>query len=288
MTGHDTPPRRTSSAGQDGESPRPAVDDDRRPRRAEDRAQAFTLEGFIASVVVLTAILFALQAIVLTPTSGGQVDEEVRNNLGTQARDILRASAHNGSSDLSHHIRFFSNETNATWVGDSERLDRGYGENQPLSPRRTLLGTAMNQTFKQRGFSYNIQLEYLSATEANETETVPMVFRGVPTEEAVSVSCTVVLFDNETLTVPASKDPDCASKPIEEVIPNSPDFSGSGDCFYPIPEAELFDDDDNDMMGTDNRPQANANCTTNDAGCETDETDDSPIYNVVEVTVVIW
>ena len=313
MTGRDTPPRsdgrddlspsrgrrrrapgRTADARDDlshspssspSHSPSPLPSTAGGPLRADDRAQAFTLEGFIASVVVLTAILFALQALVTTPTTGGQVDAEVRDDLGTQARDILVLSAHNGSSDLSHHVRRFSNESRGTWVGDSQSLARGYGSDQPLAPDRTVLGDALNRTFKQRGFSYNVRLEYLSETEPNETGTVPMVFRGVPTEEAVSVTYTIVLYDSETLTVPASRDADCANKQIEEIVASDSDFNGSGDCFFPIPEAELFDDDDNEGS---NAPGNNTGCSTDTPACETGETDDNPIYNVVEVRVVVW
>lgn len=259
----------------------------RAPRRTTDRAQAFTLEGFIASVVVLSAVLFALQAIVITPTSSGQVDQEVRQQLKIEARDILAASAHNGSVDLSRHVRYFGNESTGTWVGDSQTLARGYGENRPLAPSRTVLGTAMNQTFTQRGFSYNVQVAYLSETEANETDTVPMVFRGVPTEESVSVSYTLVLYDNQTLTVPASAS-SCADKSLESIVAGNPDFDASGeDCFFPIPEAELYDDDTNE--GSDSPASAVSSCTgPGPDECEYGETADSPIYNVVEVRVVIW
>jgi len=295
MPGDDTPPRLTRPDGRRSERSDPPACGDRlsertgtrRPFRADDRAQAFTLEGFIASVVVLTAILFALQAIVLTPTSGGQIDEEVRSSLATQAKDVLTASAHNGTRDLSHHVRFFSNESNGTWVGNSDELDYGYENDQPLAPSESLLGTGLNKTFKQRGFTYNVELEHLSETEPDETETVNMVFRGVPTEEAVSVTYTVVLYDNETLTVPASKDADCANKQIEEVVAGDPDFNGSGDCFYPIPEAELFDDDDNEGPNAPSA-SANADCSSDTPGCETGETGDTPIYNIVEVRVVVW
>lgn len=261
------------------------------PRRADDRGQAFTLEGFIASVVVLSAVLFALQALVFTPTSAGQVDEQVRDKLRTEARDLLTASANNGTDDLSHHLRYFSNTSGqGTWVGDSGSLDQGYGEDRPLSPRNTILGNGMNQTFNQRGFSYNVQLEYLSATEANETEETNMVFRGVPTEEAVSVTYTVVLYDNQTLTVPDGAS-DCANVSIEGVSADAGASNWNGDangidsgsnCFYPVPEAELFDNDDNTgSVG----PCSDGNT---DPSCEAGETVDSPIYNVVEVRVVIW
>lgn len=265
------------------------------PRRADDRGQAFTLEGFIASVVVLSAVLFALQALVFTPTSAGQVDEQVRDKLRTEARDILTASANNGTDDLSHHLRYFNNvSAQGTWVGNSSSLQQGYGEDRPLSPKESVLGNGLNQTFNQRGFSYNVQLEYLSATEANETEQTPMVFRGVPTEEAVSVTYTVVLYDNETLTVPDSAS-DCSNASIEGLSSTTGDANWndtnddpSAKCFYPIPEAELFDDDSNDGSAA---PGSSTPCNPSDSGdpeCEYAEVDDSPIYNIVEVRVVIW
>lgn len=235
------------------------------------RGQAFTLEGFIASVVILSAVLFALQAIVITPTSSGQLDQEVTQNLKTQGRDILTASANNGTEDLSFLLRLFGNQTSGpaeTWERGQNR-QTGYGSDEPFAHRDTLLGNALNETFKQRGFSYNLVVEYLSATSVNETRTANIVFRGSPSEESVSVTYTIVLYDNQTLTGSpnSSASVDCTEYILENT---TADRSNSADCYYAIPEARLYDDDSD---GTD---------------AEMGETGDSPIYNIVEVRVVIW
>lgn len=258
-----------------------------KPRRTDDRAQAFTLEGFIASVVVLSAILFALQAVVITPTSGGQVDQEQLQQLKIEGRDILTASAHNGTRDLTYYVRLMGGTPNTNTWENASGQQTGYGSRQPFSHRDTLVGDALNQTFKQRGFSYNLVVDYIAAENPNASVSpARIVYRGVPTEEAVSVTYTVVLYDNMTLTgEPGTPGSDCTNKTLEEVYVGNDDFEGAdGDCFFPIPEASLFDDDDND----DRASFAACSFGNTDPECEDGETVDSPVYNVIEIRVVIW
>jgi hypothetical protein len=215
----------------------------------DDRSQAFTLEGFIASVVILTAVLFALQAIVLTPTTGGTVDQEVRSQLRTQANDILVTTAHNSSpgqpnQNLSYLVRHWNGtETEDTWAGAIDD-QVGYGSEQPP----TAFGTMLNQSFKQRGRVYNVLIEYRNETNTNESEELRMVYRGVPSDNAIVTTYTIPLYDNDTLTGPDA-DPDME---LWEYDPDAPSDPTTSD-YYPIPDAF-----------------------------------DGPVYNVIEVRVVVW
>jgi hypothetical protein len=220
-----------------------------------DRAQAFTLEGFIASVVILTAVLFALQSIVLTPTTGGTVDENTRSNIRLKANDILQTTANNGTKDLSWLIRYWNGtDGEDTWTNALDDTV-GYGSQEPP----TAFGDMLNETFEKQGETYNVIVEYRSATDWNESEELRMVYRGVPSDNAVVTTYTVTLFDNQTLKGfdppgGGSGTTDCEKQQIENI-------TGSSTCFYPIPDANEPGDQD--------------------AG-------DSPIYNVVEVRVVVW
>lgn len=253
-----------------------------------DRAQAFTLEGFVASVVILTAILLALQSVVLTPTTGGAVDQEVQQQLRTEAHDVLVASAGNASSsgvdhDLSHVVRFWSGSEKSnddTWVGAIDE-NIGYGSREPMWRNETLFGEALNGTFTQRGYVYNVILEYRNASAVTESEQVRMVYRGVPSDNAITTTFTVTLYDNDTLTGvnKTSKRVDCTEKHLEEIKPKFGEvdwnMSMSPNCYYPIPEAAVFDDD----------PQT-PNPRNSDK--EKGEKADSPIYNVIEIRVIVW
>jgi type II secretory pathway pseudopilin PulG len=266
----------------------PTPEDD----RDRDRGQAFTLEGFVASVLVLTAILLALQSVVLTPTTGGTLDEGVQNDLRTQANDILVVSASNftdcpptgcttESHDLSFVLRFWNGTPeNFTWAfANGPRI--GYGSDEPLNRSDSIFGNALNGTFTQRGYVYNVVVEYRNATDQNRSKTLRLVYRGVPPETAVSTTYTVTLYDNQTLTGPT---PGCSNMPIEEISPErgTNPWNTTEDCFYPIPEASAFDDDNQSPI----LPSPSA--SSGDPKNESAENTDDPIYNLVEIRVIVW
>lgn len=224
-----------------------------RSMAADERGQAFTLEGFIASVVILTAVLFALQSIVISPTTGGTVDQEVKSQLRTQAHDILVVSAHNDSQDLSYLVRYW-NGTENTWAGAIDNTI-GYGSETPP----TAFGDMLNKTFKQRGRVYNVVVEYRNGTDPTKSNTERMVYRGVPSDNAVVTTYTITLYDNQTLEGPKVKNNPGAlcggfNSSDEVTLANvSTDYSGCNG-YYPVPDAFP----------------------------------NSPIYNVIEIRVVVW
>lgn len=222
----------------------------------DGRSQAFTLEGFIASIVILTAVLFALQSIVITPTTAGTVDQEVRSQLRIQANDILVTAAHNTTDNapnqnLSWVVRHW-NGTESTWAGALDDTI-GYGSTQPP----TMFGEMLNHSFKQRGRVYNVIIEYRNETNNNVSETERMVYRGVPSDNAIVTTYSITLYDNQTLTGAGlnSSDPDlCDSDRELWEYSTDPDHTSPVDgCYYPIPNAF-----------------------------------EGRVYNVVEVRVIVW
>lgn len=239
--------------------------------RGTDRGQAFTLEGFIASIVVLTAILFALQSVVITPTTSGAVDQEVQTDLRTQAHDALRVSAHNGTQNLTWWVRFWNGSadgsaTEDTFAGAS-RSTIGYGSEEPFYLNDSMLGNVLNKSFTQQGRVYNLIVEYRNATNPNESEELRVVYRGVPSDNAVVTTYTVALYDNMSLTGPA------ANKSLTlEWYDTSPDDGSEG--YYPIPDA----------FGTDPEDYGGAGKWDYPPGVD----EDSPLYNIVEIRVIVW
>ncbi|NHN49589.1 hypothetical protein G9464_18630 [Halostella sp. JP-L12] len=201
------------------------------PGRNDERAQAFTLEGFIGSMLILTAVLFALQSVIITPTTSGTVDRDVRAQHQTQANDILQQAHNNGS--LKYLVLNFDGEDSDYYEG-SERSDIGYGADPPP----TQFGTMLNQTFNQRGKVYNVVVEYrcvatndsnCEGAGGNATVGVMrrnMVYRGVPSDNAVVATRMVTIYDNDTLpnydgTVEdAAADPNYEF-PVSDTAPNS-------------------------------------------------------------------
>jgi len=193
----------------------------------DDRGQAFTLEGFIGAVLLLTALLFALQSVVITPTTSGAVDESVQDNLKQQAQDVLIASADDG--DLSYLVRYTSNST----LGSGQKIFAnsngptvGYGSNLQNMSDKTRLPGLLNQTFKQRGRVFNVIVEY-RGRDPGDSDTMRLVYQGVPSDNAVVATHTVPLYDDQVATGPNSlgetlEQLDAAGYPVPDAYPNSP------------------------------------------------------------------
>ena len=204
----------------------------------EDRAQGYTLEGVIGSLVILSAVLFAMQSIALTPSTGGSVDVAERQTLQNQAEDVLILASQNGTFSLSQLTRYWDERKQTFHGGFTPQL--GYGHRDPPGA----LGEMLNQTFENRSRSYNLELRYLPKDPAEPTETTTVVFQGTPSDNAVVATRTITLFDNQTLTAPGASDVELWQYGTE--IEDS-------DGYYPIPNAV-----------------------------------DGPVYNVVEVRVIVW
>lgn len=204
--------------------------------RSGDRGQAFTLEGVIGSIIVLSAVLFAIQAIIITPTTGGTVDPEIREQVQTEADDVLTLAAQNETFGLSEQVRYWS-RNERTFVG---AVNQGIGYGNRIPPKT--LGALLNATFESRGRTYNIYLRYHNVS--NGTSRIPMVYRGESTDSAVTASRRVTLYDNMTLA-----GPNATSVELWELGTNESSNRG----YFPVPNAI-----------------------------------DGPVYNIVEVRLIVW
>jgi hypothetical protein len=212
---------------------------------ADDRGQAFTLEGFVASIVLLSAVLFALQATVITPTSGGQVSESTRGQLSTEASDLMDALADDPETNFANAVRRWD-ATGQVFDGAVDDSS-GYGSE---GPPPELFDGAFEETFTERGYTYNLVLHYRGGNVSDLNDgggTLALVYRGPPAPDAVSVSQTVTLFDNTTLDQEVNNDG-------RQLWEYDTDPSDGDDGYFPIPDAA---------------PR-------------------SPLYNVVEVRLTVW
>lgn len=212
---------------------------------ADDRGQAFTMEGFIGSIVILTAVLFTLQATVLTPTTGGQVSGETRTQLSTEASDLLSTLADDPQTNFANAIGYW--DSTAQVFDGAVGASSGYGSE---GPPPEMFDQAFEETFTERGYTYNLVFRYRGGNVSNASEgggTLPLVDRGPPAPDAVTVSQTFTLFDNSTLDQTVNDDD-------RQLWEYDTDPDDGDDGYFPVPDAAP----------------------------------NSPLYNVVEVRLTIW
>lgn len=208
---------------------------------ARDRAQAYTLEGFIGAMVVLMAVLFALQSAVISPTTGGLADRTVQAQLQQETQDSL-VVASNGTENLSYTLRYWEEDDDEIVFNGTDQP--GPNGEQVYSADRFgnfTLGQILDERLTETGRSYNVELHYENGS-GDEFETTYLVYQGSPPSSAQAASYIVTLYDNQSVTG-------------TDEYANLSDAESSG--APPIPE-------------------------------HPDTGSGSPIYNVVEVRVIVW
>jgi hypothetical protein len=173
----------------------------------------------------LSSVLLALQAVSITPTTPGTIDRDARAQLRAQAQDVLAASHDSGALEEAVLQWDTSNGSFYDPYPDyNVSRQFGYGPKRPPNE----FGAMLNQTFAQRGFNVNVYIEHRSGSDWTETGRRVLIRRGIPTDNAVSATHVVTLYDDMRLTA-ANNEPlgdlDPADFYAKDIYPSRPIYN---------------------------------------------------------------
>lgn len=154
----------------------------------DDRGQVFTLEGIVTALLILSTVLFVLNATATTPLSASTANQQVETQQRTTAAGVLDAAAANDSlrpailywNDTAGSFHNASNQSYYTTCA----FDAGFG---PL----------LNETFETGSTACNVNLQYVSAS--GDLRQQRLVYVGEPTDNAARATITVTLPDDAVL-----------------------------------------------------------------------------------------
>lgn len=157
-----------------------------------DRGQAYTLEAFIAAVLILSSLAFALQVTAVTPLSASTSNQHIENQQRASANGVLAAAQESGA--LTDAVLY--------WDDTEERFhdSSGFGYYTNRNPPNEF-GAILDRSFTGRGLAVNVELY----TEGQSSPT-RLIYRGSPSDNAVTASRTVTIYDDDTLTAPGHED----------------------------------------------------------------------------------
>jgi hypothetical protein len=166
---------------------------------SHDRGQAHTLEGFMSALLVVSAVLFALQSTAVTPLTASTSNQHIENQHQTAAADLLLTTAENGS--LRPAVTFWDPSEKAFVGAEAQGF---YANGGPPNA----FGAALNDTFGDfstpgRRIAYNVFVKY--RLPDNTTRSKTMVYMGSPSDNAASATRTVTLADDTRLSGPAAE-----------------------------------------------------------------------------------
>lgn len=152
------------------------------------RGQAHTLEAFVAALLLISGVAFALQAVAVTPLSGSTSNQHIQNQQRILANDVLATTAANGS--LTEAVLYW----NTTEGGYQDAGDRGYYTNGGPPVR---FGKLLDDTFLDERIAFNVFVDY---REDGDRSTQRMVYMGTPSTNSITVSRTLTVYDDTNLT----------------------------------------------------------------------------------------
>ncbi|GEM_PF-198293 len=173
--------------------------DSRRGQR-DRRGQAHTLEAVIGALLLIAALLFAMQATAVTPLSASTSNQNIENQQRAVASSLLATTAEDGS--LRETLLYWNGsvdpETNQQvgFIGSPDAETSYTNETAPTEFLSTLNGTLHE---RQVAYNINIRYERETADGSLETSTQRLVRMGQPSDNAVTTSRTVTMYGDDEL-----------------------------------------------------------------------------------------
>jgi hypothetical protein len=156
-----------------------------------DRGQAFTLEAITASLLLIGGLVFALQATAVTPLSASTSSQHLENQQQAAAEGVLTTGIDDES--LRRGLLYWNASARNGTGGFHNASGRGYYIDK--TPPNAF-GQSLNRTFTSRNIVVNVYIYYEGDGREKRQR---MVYRGEPSDNAVSASTALTLYEGARL-----------------------------------------------------------------------------------------
>lgn len=163
------------------------------------RAQAHTLEAIVASLLILTSLIFAIQIAAVTPLSATTSSQHIQNQQRAVSQGVLGTAADQGA--LKSAILYWNNSSaqfhNVSESSTTSGPDNSGFYNSSFGPNNEF-STILQRALGERNIAYNIYFEFTSGATGSTNQT-RYIYNGVPSDNAVTAVHTVTLMDRDHL-----------------------------------------------------------------------------------------
>jgi len=154
------------------------------------RAQAHTLEGVAAAIVVVAAVAFTLQGTAVTPLTASTASQHIETQHERAAASVLETAR--ADDTLSETLRYW----NASGGEFANTSREGYYVGDPPE---TAFGDALAETFGDRAVAYNVNVYYVTDDGDGDRRQRRLVYTGEPSADSVAATRTVTVYDDQRL-----------------------------------------------------------------------------------------
>ena len=191
----------------------------------DGRGQAHTLEALAGSLLLVGALVFALQVTAVTPLSASTSSQHIENQQQASAAGVLSTAIADDS--LRTAVLYWDESADPQRFHDATD-QRYYVDRAPPNA----FGSLLDRAFASRAIVYNVVVHY---EEDDRRKRQLMVYRGEPSDNAVSASVTLTLYDDDVLR---DTDGDPTGTTLSSADFYAPD-AHTGDGVYNVLEVEV-------------------------------------------------
>lgn len=204
---------------------------------SDDRGVTWTIEAFLSVALLLAILVITIQMVPSGATSSQQANYQ-QNQLQQDGTDILVGSSETGQ--LSDGLLYWDVSTN-TLPGDTTR----HGEYQSIANSSHPLESPFT-LLNDDNVLYNMEVTYQgeydpvdSVDESDQTFDRTLVYQGTPSDNAVVVEYTVILFRDDPLINEDGRidNTECNGASEDTEYVTLEDVDNSSDCDYYMPDA---------------------------------------------------
>jgi len=162
----------------------------------EDKAQLYTIEGIVASILMLMVVIFVVRGAPLTSNTASSSHKNVESQLETIGQDLLTildvSTEEYPNSRLKQSI--------VDWDGTTF-------SNVTRPPSLVYISDALKEALGNAGIAYNLELRYftppnaINCTSKEGVSTRAILWNGKPSDNAVIVSKELIFHDDDKIKV---------------------------------------------------------------------------------------
>lgn len=155
-----------------------------------NRGQVHALEAVTAGVIVIFSVLFAIQSTTITPLTTSTSHRHIETQQQKMANGVLAHTAETGA--LQNQLLYWNPDEQVFYNASI----RGYRGRYP----DTRFGTTLEKIFEDRRIAVNVYVTF--TREGNTTGTKTIIRSGTPSDNSVTATKTIILYDDMQFSSP--------------------------------------------------------------------------------------
>lgn len=166
----------------------------------DDSGQAHVLEAIAAAMLIVGTLIFAVQATAITPLTISTSHQHIETQQKKMADGVLETAKYTEDPDEMSTLK----EAVLYWDTNEQEFHNSSPEGYLGEYPDNEFGDLIEETFEDRRIATNVYVTYSRSGGGSGTQ--QMVNMGNPSDNAMSATTTVVLYEDDELTAPGESE----------------------------------------------------------------------------------